>query len=286
MPQVQVTLETPPLPADRGTSGRRPSLTELAEQADHLAAVGDCAAVPFSGPVAADLAARRQFSFSRLHGQLKVPETAAESIEPVPVPPPTVQVDPLDLGTLVHAVLAEIPFGEPVDVANLSARHAARQMLDATTADEARRLVARFLETARAGELAAARQRHVEQEFLLAWPPGSKHEDACFLQGFLDCLYEDAGGAWHVLDYKTNQVDAATLAAKAAEYEMQMLVYALAVERILGQPPASIVLHFLRPSLEWQFKLDANSRRKLMDLVNRSIAGFVREGEATQKTLF
>jgi hypothetical protein len=89
-----------------------------------------------------------------------------------------------------------------------------------------------------------------------------------------------------VLDYKTNQVDAANLQTTAAEYEMQMLVYALAVERIVGQPPASIVLHFLRPSLEWQFKLDSHSRRQLMDLVNRGIEGFVREGEATQKTLF
>lgn len=285
-PRARVTLDEPPQPADRGVAGKRPSLIELAEQAAHLAAVGDVAATPFSGPVAADLTARRQFSFSRLHGKLKVPHAAAEAVEPVPVPPPTVQVDALELGTLVHAVLAEIPFGQSVDVAALVARHAARQLLDGTTEGEARRLVAQFLGTPRAAVLAAARELHAEQEFLLAWPPGTKAEDAQFLQGFLDCLYQDAAGAWHVLDYKTNQVDAATLAATASEYEMQMLVYALAVERILGQPPASIVLHFLRPSLEYEFQLDATTRRKLLDVVNRGIDAFVHAGEVRQKSLF
>jgi ATP-dependent helicase/nuclease subunit A len=275
-PQVRVTLEEPPAPATDGASQRRRSLIEVAEQAAHLAAVGDCAAVRFSGPVAADLSARRQFSFSRLHGKLHVPLTAAEAIEPVPVPPPTVQVDALELGTLVHAVLAEVPFGQSIDVAALVARHAARQLLDSATEGEALRLVTQFLRTPRAAELAAARGRHVEQEFLLAWPPGAAGAETRYLQGFIDCLYQDAAGGWHVLDYKTNQVDAASLAATAAQYEMQMLVYALAVDRILGQVPASIVLHFLRPGLEQEFKLDGKSKRALVELVNRSIDQFVR----------
>jgi ATP-dependent exoDNAse (exonuclease V) beta subunit len=290
-PQVRVTLEEPPLPAERGGAARRPSLVELADQAAHLASIGDCDVAALSGPVAADLSARRQFSFSRLHGKLKVPLTAAEAVEAVPAPLPTVQVDALELGTLVHAVLAEISFGQSIDVRALVARHAMRQMLDSATEGEAFRLVSRFLKSPRAAALAAARQRHVEQEFLLAWPPGTQDPDARYLQGFLDSLYQDAAGLWHILDYKTNQVDAATLAATAAEYEMQMLVYALAVERILGQPPASIVLHFLRPGLEYEFKLNSASRRKLLELVNRSIAGLVREegesGEGVkQKTLF
>jgi ATP-dependent exoDNAse (exonuclease V) beta subunit len=272
------------LPAIESAGQRRRSAIEIAEQATQLAAAGECVDVKFSGPVTADLSARRQFSFSRLHGKLKVPQTAAEAIEPVPLPPPTVQVDALELGTLVHAVLADVPFGQQVDVAPLVARHAARQMLDAAIEGEARRLVAQFLRTPRAAVLAAARERHVEQEFLLAWPPGAT--DARYLQGFIDCLYLDATGAWHVLDYKTNQVDATTLAAAASQYEMQMLVYALAVERILGQAPASIVLHFLRTGLEHEFKLTAKSKPRLIDTVNRSIEQFVHADSVKQGMLF
>jgi ATP-dependent exoDNAse (exonuclease V) beta subunit len=159
-------------------------------------------------------------------------------------------------------------------------------LLDAVTEGEARRLVTQFLRTPRAAALATARQRHVEQEFLLAWPPGAATAEPRYLQGFIDCLYQDAGGGWHVLDYKTNQVDAASLAATAAQYEMQMLVYALAVERILGQVPASIVLHFLRPGLEQEFKLDGKSKRALVEMVNRSIDQFVRLDGLKQGTLF
>jgi ATP-dependent exoDNAse (exonuclease V) beta subunit len=134
--------------------------------------------------------------------------------------------------------------------------------------------------------LAAARERHVEQEFLLAWPPGAAAAEARYLQGFIDCLYRDAAGAWHVLDYKTNQVDAGSLATAAAQYEMQMLVYALAVERVLSQPPSSIVLHFLRGGLEWEFKLDGKSKRTLIEMVNRSIDQLVREEGPKQQRLF
>ena len=43
------------------------------------------------------------------------------------------------------------------------------------------------------------------------------------------------------------------LPTTAAEYEMQMYLYALAAETILGVPPAELVLCFLRPGLEYRF---------------------------------
>jgi ATP-dependent exoDNAse (exonuclease V) beta subunit len=158
-------------------------------------------------------------------------------------------------------------------------------------------MIGRFLESPRAAHLASAKTRHAELEFLLAWPPPEAvesvgrrtparragREDAtagqsAYLQGFLDVLYQDDAGGWHLLDYKTNQIDASGVDSEAQRYEMQMLVYALAVERILGQPPASIVLHFLRPSAEKNFRLDTAARRKLHGMVNQSIAAFVASG--------
>jgi len=96
-----------------------------------------------------------------------------------------------------------------------------------------------------------------------------------YLQGFIDCLYQDAAGRWIVVDYKTNQVTASTLKAVAAEYEMQMLLYALAVQRILGLPPADLVLCFLRPGLEHHFAWDDAARRRVAELVNQGLRACV-----------
>jgi ATP-dependent exoDNAse (exonuclease V) beta subunit len=123
--------------------------------------------------------------------------------------------------------------------------------------------------------LKRARQIHIELEFLLAWPPETPSEHCQYLQGFIDCLDQDDRGRGHLLDYKTHQIDVSQVDAEAAGYEMQMLVYARAVELFLGEPPASLTLHFLRPSAEKQFTWSEKSQRRLVELVNQSIDAFV-----------
>ncbi len=146
-------------------------------------------------------------------------------------------MDPLGLGTLVHAVLAEIDLARPDELPALVQRHALRHLADAAGGlDEPIEMIGRFLASPRGAALAAAAEMHRELEFLLAWPTGGDPAGQC-LQGFIDCLYRDAAGGWHVIDYKTNRVAAGQLAAAAADYEMQMLVYGMAVERILGRAP-------------------------------------------------
>jgi hypothetical protein len=51
-----------------------------------------------------------------------------------------------------------------------------------------------------------------------------------------------------------------------------MLVYALASERILGVPPASLTLHFLRDGIEYPFAWDEAARRRGVALVDEAIA--------------
>jgi len=74
-----------------------------------------------------------------------------------------------------------------------------------------------------------------------------------------------------LIDYKTNQVTAETLAAKAAPYQMQMLVYALAAETILKSPPAELALCFLRPGLEHHFDWNAAARQRVVELVEQAL---------------
>ena len=53
----------------------------------------------------------------------------------------------------------------------------------------------------------------------------------------------------------------------AANYELQMLVYALAAEKILNCPPQELVLHFLRPGRETPFVWNEAARKRLMEMV-------------------
>jgi len=268
--QVRVTTEKPPL--DRKPSGktRRADTTELVREARQMADDGTARLPKYLDPIPADHGERRQFSFSRLTGTLHgtshgdtgktchAPDSQSE--------PPA--IDPRGLGTLVHAVLAEIDFREPGDPAALVRRHAERHLLEKGPIDddalkEPIALVRRFLDSARSAQLAAARTTHAELEFLLAWPPDGTEAESRYLQGFIDCLYQDDEGRWHVLDYKTNRVNEATLDAVAAEYRMQMLVYALAAECVLGEPPVELALHFLRGSLEKRFSWEDADREQV-----------------------
>jgi ATP-dependent exoDNAse (exonuclease V) beta subunit len=177
------------------------------------------------------------------------------------------------LGTLVHAVLAEIDYAQPADWPRLVDLYAERQLLGASSpeAHEAERLIDAFLRSSRAALLAACNTWHAEAEFLLAWPIDEDGPPQQLLTGYIDRLYQDKAGAWHVIDFKTNSVSANSVARVAATYEMQMLVYALAAERSLGVAPQSVVLHFLRGGHEHRFEWSDAARRRVVELVNAGI---------------
>jgi len=171
----------------------------------------------------------------------------------------------------------QIDFRRPDDADPLVRRLALRHLPDAEAEaiEEPIEMVRRFLASARAAEIAASGSVYRELEFLLAWPPGNREPQPRYLQGFIDCLYQDAAGRWLVVDYKTNRADPSTLETVAQEYEMQMLLYALAVERTLGSSPADLVLSFLRPGREHHFAWDDAARRRVVELVSQSLAACV-----------
>jgi len=253
---------------------------KIVEKAQQMAADGAGRQPRYLTPPEFGPPQRRQFSFSRLSGELHARAGVidadrwdeAESSEPL--------LDPRGLGTLVHAALEQIDFSRPDDVQEvverLAPEHLSPEGLDL---GEPIDMIRRFLDSPRAAELAAAKEIYRELEFLLAWPPDHKAATggraACetasggrYLQGFIDCIYRDAAGRWRLIDFKTNRATADTLASVAAGYEMQMLLYALAAEKILGSPPAELTLCFLRPGLEHHFSWDADARRRVIELVD------------------
>ena len=267
VPQIRVTAEEPPA---KSTS-RRAKVVDLGKLLDELTSLdaSDAAVVATVDPLGPDPRARRHLSFSRLSGGL---ERRQETVEPASDGPDT-SFDPRALGSLVHAVLAVIDFGEPVDCQKLVQLHAARRLAGpAADMDEATALIERFLASPRAAELAQASESHAEVEFLLAWPPDSSNPSPMVISGYLDRLYRDSAGYWHVLDFKTNRLARDGLAQQAAAYEMQMLLYGLATERILGVAPHSLVLHFLRGGQEHAFAWNEAARRRAVTLVGEAIA--------------
>lgn len=279
-PQVRVTLERP---TATPTAGGR-SIKNLIDVAAAARAAGATTPSRLVEPMKPDITARAFYSFSRLSGLLK----PAAEIEPREAWAETTDDEyntegAADLGKLVHAVMAKLDFNAPQspDIADLVRREADRQF---ATQDRhviaATEMISRFVRSDRAAWFRAARALHRELEFLLAWPPGSGPSGVTAkqsvkspfrLQGFIDCLAQDAAGAWSVIDFKTNHITAAAVPQTAATYEPQMMLYALAVEEILGQSPKQLTLHFMHPGVEHTFEWNAAAREKTIATISQAL---------------
>ncbi len=267
--RVRVTTDEPAVEAEPSSKTARRDIKKLVEKARQMAESGSGKIPELLDPIAPDPTARRQYSFSRLTGHLHAFHGNGQSELPEEDSPPV--LDPRGLGSLVHAVLEEIDFAGGGDVRALVERHAQRHLPESdATLDEPIAMTERFLSSSRAKQLASAAECHRELEFLLAWPPESPTPDGRYLQGFIDCLYRDDAG-WHVLDFKTNRISRSTLDRVAADYEMQMLVYALAVEKILGTGPVELVLHFLREGLEYKFPWNTAARDRVIQMIDQAM---------------
>jgi len=267
VPAVKVTNSEPAVTA--GGTGRRQRVDLPQVLQGVLAGATAIADLPPAILPVMPERGRAQYSFSRLvddvagHGAAR--EGAGRDRDPAR--------DALGLGTLVHEVLAASDFSVQGDAAQIVRLVAERQSnVDPRTVAEASKLVARFYQSQRARAIAQSLEHHAEVEFLLAWPPSGAARSTTQLGGVIDCLYRDGEG-WHLLDFKTNRVTAGEVAAVAAGYEMQMLVYALATEQILGVAPRSLTLHFLRTGDEFSFAWDAKARERVVKMVEASIIG-------------
>ncbi len=274
-----------------------------------VAATEDVAALV--GPLKPSYSLARHFSLSRLTGQLQPVETASTETAPSAVLEEYQPVRPIwrhaaELGLVVHNVLAEVDYANPQDVPALVQRHAARLLSDPDEPlEQIVEMIQRFLASPRAAEIASASRVYREVEFLLAWPPGTKAaapalssschkhrhagtsvnqwgapasadnlpQPAVYLQGYLDCLYQDQHGRWHLLDLKTNKVTPDSLEQIVRHYELQLLGYGLAVEAILEKSPHDLILYFLRPGTEWQISWDEQTRSRAVELLQSALAG-------------
>jgi ATP-dependent helicase/nuclease subunit A len=270
MPEVLVTCEEPP-PASQSERDTRVDVEAMIDEALH-GPTATIAPRPGIGTIVPGQRARRQYSFSRLYGTLHLPPPTVDEADRLSEQ----SIDPRGLGTLVHAVLAALDLRQPGNSQELVARYAKRHLgEDPAQVAIAVKMIEQFVASPRFASLASAQEDHAEIEFLLRWPLEASAEPETLIGGYLDRLYRDAQGNWHVLDFKTNRVGKSGVAALAASYEMQMLVYGLATEQILGVPPASLTLHFLRTGEEHAFAWNAAARQRAVHLVESGIAASI-----------
>ncbi len=294
-PLVKVTMDSNGGCA--AEKSRRVDLNAMLEQSAEIAA--NCSrknawpvSPDFALPLEVDRTVRRRFSVSRLNGHLQIVRDANEERAVADDALPSA-ASAADFGTLVHRVLSRLDCANGSNLNELIDRfvktaETERGSEGATQADETRHLVKQFLDSPRCRAIAVAAKVYRELEFLLVWHPAkgslttpddrrTPASGARYLQGFIDCLYQDANAKWHLLDYKTNNVLPDDVSKAAAGYEMQLGVYAFAVEKILGESPAELAVHFLRPAKEFVFKWDDQMRRRTEELVNQAIDAAVNE---------
>jgi ATP-dependent helicase/nuclease subunit A len=269
-PRVRVTTTEPPVDLRPAGKSRGVDIVHALDEAHEMAERGAGLVPPEVTPVAVDLTARVQFSFSRLTGHLVRRDPTSFVVPAEELDPAAAPVDPRGLGSLVHAVLERVdlrnhdPLGAWCE--QLAAEHVVENADAAAAA--AREMLGRFAASSRWRQLVEAKVVHREVEFLLAWPPEDSDGRGRYLQGYIDCLYQDRAGGWHLVDYKTNHVAADQCPLEARQYEMQLSVYALAIERALGQAPVELALCFLRPGAEHVFRWDDAARQRCIGLVN------------------
>ena len=169
-------------------------------------------------------------------------------------------LDAATVGTLLHRCMERLDFRHPQAPAALVQRALAEMDLAevadaAAPAAELEGMLTTFRNEALWSELADARRSFRELDFVLDLPGRQAGAGAATLRGQIDMLYEDAGGAWHVIDYKSDRIGSEGLAAHVSRYELQMLAYAAAAARFLDSPPADAALYFLRSGETHRFNV-------------------------------
>ena len=144
---------------------------------------------------------------------------------PAPRPSALESLSGIERGTLVHALLERLDFRRPVAPTEARSREAQR----APSAAEAKQigaLIERFAGSEICGRLSAATDVRREERFAFLL------DEQVLVNGVLDVIAREPGGAMLVVDYKTDRLEGADpRELLESHYATQRLVYALAALR-------------------------------------------------------
>ena len=229
------------------------SIAQAGSAADGLPLIGPLPAT--TGEVELAVTALGQFAqcpmLYRWQYELRVPRAGKTGGDG-----PAMHFDAATLGTIFHRCMELLDFASPQQASALVSQTLSEMELDNSAAGQItadlERMLATFGEHDLHGRIASARQVFRELDFTMQAGPA-------MLRGQIDLLFQDAAGNWRIVDYKSDRVGGDDLSDKAAHYEMQMLIYAMAAGRHTGELPAEATLYFLRPGRTHTFSIDSEA---------------------------
>ncbi|WP_369403540.1 3'-5' exonuclease [Gracilibacillus boraciitolerans] len=168
-----------------------------------------------------------------------------------------------EIGTAMHTVMQHLPLDQEWTEMKLVEFISKLEAQDMITADEATVIDAEAILGFFATEIGkqVVQAEHVEREipFSLTLPAQDvypnwqeQHQERIFLQGVIDCVIQTENG-WVLLDYKTDQIqediNSQTEEKLKNRYQIQMDLYAKALEQIWKQPVIEKYLYFFDKGL-------------------------------------
>ncbi|WP_058308178.1 helicase-exonuclease AddAB subunit AddA [Gracilibacillus massiliensis] len=168
-----------------------------------------------------------------------------------------------EIGTAMHTVMQHLPLAEEWNEIKLTEFISKLEAQEIITTDEAAVIdteaILAFFETEIGKQVVEA--EHVEREipFSLTLPAGEvypnwqeEEQERIFLQGVIDCVIQTDEG-WILLDYKTDQIQE-EISSQTEEklknrYQIQIDLYAKALEQIWKQPVVEKYLYFFDKGL-------------------------------------
>ncbi len=272
LPQVRVA-EQVPQPKKRRAAKRPSDPEELFSQARQRNDKAPKKLQRFWSPVPPDAQAVAELSISRLEED--VAELLGWEQEHAPgdeAPSGEGGARAIQVGQLVHEVLARWDFAQETAAElpdRLNRAAGLLGLVDSAPLDEAEQILRTFLESPLVESLQQARLLRRELEFLLAWP--LEGEPQLRFRGFIDCLFQDAQGRWHLVDYKTSTGEKIDLEELAQRYKPQLWLYAQAVAGVLGQEPDTAQVWFLRHGRSIPLQWQAEESQELIRAIDQAI---------------
>ena len=164
---------------------------------------------------------------------------ACPRVDVIRLPTVTDRPSGIRFGSLVHAVLATVPFDgtvEPIDVAQLHGRTlgATQDEITSTAAVVTKTLAHPILKRAQAAMQRGQCRREV--------PVASRDDDGTLVEGVVDLAFlevdDGARGTWTVVDFKTDR----ELDIALDVYKRQVAIYADMITQATGQPALPVLI--------------------------------------------
>ncbi len=277
-PAVRVTCHLPELsPRQKRSSPPDPEI--LFAQAQQQKTQPPAELERFWSPVSPDGQAVAEFSFSRLDEPLKellgLDSDTAGGQKGVSGGE---EAFAAEVGRLVHEVLARWDFatsGADALEETLRRTAALRALEQEEIVAQAEKILRRFFRCPLPRRLQQARTLWRELEFLLAWP--LQGPSRCLFRGFIDCLFCDAQGRWHLVDFKTSTAEKISLEDLAQRYKPQLWLYAQAAGCVLKQEPQVVEVWFLRHGQAVPLSWSPQETRRLCEKIDRAVERVRRE---------